>query len=143
MGGLGALAFHEEGHLTEANKALIRELYDDINRGDMHVFLEKIADDFVEHEPFPGIPPTKSGVLTLFDQLRSSFSDFRMNADAIVSEGDLVVIRGSMTGRHLSEFLGVPATGKEVRIPFCDWMRIRDGLVLEHWGVTETSALMA
>ena len=129
--------------MSEENKALVVGFYDDINRGDVSAFVAKLADDFFEHEALPGIPPTKEGVRILFEQLRSAFSHCRMDVEAIVSEGDLVVVRGTMTGTHVGELMGVPATGKEVRVPFCDWMRIRDGKAVEHWGVTDTSAITA
>jgi steroid delta-isomerase-like uncharacterized protein len=129
--------------VSEENKALVGGFYDDINRGDVSAFIAKLADDFVEHEERPGIPPTKEGVRILFEQLRSAFSHLRMDVEAIVSEGDLVVVRATMTGTHVGEFMGVPATGKAVRAPLCDWMRIRDGKAVEHWGVTDTSAITA
>ena len=129
--------------MSEENKALVRGFYDDINRGDMNAFEAKLADNFVEHETFPGVPPTKEGVGMLFEQLRKAFSGFRMNMDAIAAEGDMVVVRGTMAGTHVGEFMGVPPSGKEIRVPFCDWTRVRGGKAVEHWGVTDTSALMA
>ncbi|MGE3508102.1 MAG: ester cyclase [Vicinamibacterales bacterium] len=129
--------------MSEANKALVRGFYDDINRGDVDAFLAKLADDFVEHEAFPGIPPTKQGVGVLFEQLRKAFSGFRMNVEAMAAEGDLVVVRVTMTGSHVGEFMGVPPSGKAVRVPLCDWTRVRDGKAVEHWGITDTSALIA
>jgi steroid delta-isomerase-like uncharacterized protein len=129
--------------MSEQNKALVRGFYGDINRGDTGAFLAKLADDFVEHEAFPGLPPTKQGVGMLFEQLRKAFSGFRMNVDAIAAEGDMVIVRGTMTGTHVGEFMGAPPSGKEIRVPFCDWTRVRDGKAVEHWGVTDASALMA
>jgi steroid delta-isomerase-like uncharacterized protein len=129
--------------MAEENKALVRGFYDGINRGDLDAFIAKLADDFVEHETFPGVPPTKQGVGMLFEQLRKAFSAFRMNVEAIAAEGDMVVVRGTMTGTHVGEFMGIPPSGKEVRVPFCDWTRVRDGKAVEHWGVTDTTGLMA
>jgi steroid delta-isomerase-like uncharacterized protein len=129
--------------MSDTNKALVRGFYDDINRGDVDAFLAKLADDFVEHEAFPGVPPTKQGVGMLFEQLRTAFSGFRMNVEAIAAEGDMVVVRVTMTGTHVGEFMGIPPSGKEVRVPLCDWTRVRSGKAVEHWGVTDTSALMA
>jgi steroid delta-isomerase-like uncharacterized protein len=129
--------------MSKENKALVQGFYDDINRGDVDAFGAKLADDFVEHEAFPGVPPTKQGVGMLFEQLRKAFSGFRMNVDAIAAEGDMVVVRGTMTGTHVGEFMGIPPSGKEVRVPFCDWTRVRGGKAVEHWGVSDTSALMA
>ena len=128
--------------MSEENKALVRGFYDDINRGDVDAFMAKLADDFVEHEAFPGIPPTKQGVGILFGQLLKAFSGFRMNVEAIASEGDMVIVRGTMAGTHVGEFMGIPPSGKQVRVPLCDWTRVRGGKAVEHWGVTDTSALM-
>lgn len=128
--------------MSEENKALVRGFYDDINRGDVAGFMAKLADDFVEHEAFPGVPPTRQGVGMLFEQLRNAFSGFRMNVEAIAAEGDMVMVRGTMTGTHVGEFMGVPPSGKEVRMPFCDWTGVRNGKAVEHWGVTDGSALM-
>ena len=129
--------------MSEDNKALVRGFYDDINRGAVDAFMAKLADDFVEHEAFPGVPPTKGGVGMLFEQLRKAFSGFQMNVEAIASEGDMVIVRLTMTGTHVGEFMGIPPSGKEVRVPVCDWTRVRGGKAVEHWGVTDTSALMA
>lgn len=129
--------------MSEENKALVRGFYDDINRGAVDAFMAKLADDFVEHEAFPGVPPTKQGVGMLFEQLRKAFSGFQMNVEAIASEGDMVIVRLTMTGTHVGAFMGIPPSGKEVRVPACDWTRVRGGKAVEHWGVTDASALMA
>lgn len=35
----------------------------------------------------------------------------------LVCEGNRAVLEGTFTGKHIAEFAGVPATGKEVRVP--------------------------
>ena len=129
--------------MSEANKMLVRGFYEDISRGNVDAFLAKLTDDFVEHDAFPGVPPTKQGVGMLFEQLRKAFSGFRMDVDAIAAEGDMVIVRATMRGTHVGEFMGVPPSGKEVRVPLCDWTRVRGGKAVEHWGVADMSSLMA
>jgi predicted ester cyclase len=46
-----------------------------------------------------------------------------------------------MTGTHVGDFMGIPPSGKEVRMPICDWTRVRSGKAVEHWGVSDPSAL--
>jgi steroid delta-isomerase-like uncharacterized protein len=128
--------------MSEDNKAFVRAFYDDISRGDVGAFMAKLSDDFVEHEAFPGIPPTKQGVGMFFEQMRKAFKGFRMDVEAIAAEGDMVIVRGAMTGTHVAEFLGVPPSGREVRVPFCDWTQVRNGKAVAHWGVSDSSALM-
>jgi predicted ester cyclase len=54
----------------------------------------------------------------------------------------MVIVRGAMTGTHVAEFLGVPPSGREVRVPFCDWTQVRNGKAVAHWGVSDSSALV-
>jgi predicted ester cyclase len=78
----------------------------------------------------------------LFEQLRKAFSGFRMDVDALAAEGDLVIVRATMTGTHVGEFMGIPPSGKEIRVPLGDWTRVRSGKGVEHWGVADMSGLM-
>jgi hypothetical protein len=48
---------------VEQNKAIVRRLVDEAQtQGRLDVVDELIADDFVDHSPFPGVPPTREGV---------------------------------------------------------------------------------
>lgn len=66
-----------------------------------------------------------------------------MNVEAIAAEGDMVVVPVTMTGRQVGEFIGIPPSGKHVRVPVCDWTRVRGGKAVKHRGVADASALMA
>ncbi len=77
-----------------------------------------------------------------FNMMRSAFSDFRVNVEDMVAEGDKVVVRSTMTGRHTGEFLGMPPTNRQISVPVIDVLVVRDGKATEHWGVTDTGAMM-
>jgi predicted ester cyclase len=49
---------------------------------------------------------------------------------------------GKRPGTHQGELLGVPASGKSVEFESIDIIRLEDGKVAEHWGVTDTMTLM-
>jgi steroid delta-isomerase-like uncharacterized protein len=117
--------------------------YDRINAGDLDGFGALIADDFVEHEEEPGIPPTKEGVLDFFRMLRTAFPDMHMGVEDVIASGDKAVARLRTTGTHQGDFMGVPATGKRVDVQVIDIMRFDDaGLMCEHWGITEVMSMM-
>ena len=40
----------------------VKRLYEAINAGDMDIFDDVVAGDFVEHEELPGLEPSKEGV---------------------------------------------------------------------------------
>ena len=123
--------------------ASIRRLYDLINAGDIDGFGRQLADDFVEHEEIPGIPPTKDGVVQYFRLLIAAFPDLQMHVDDVIAGGDKAVARVRVTGTHKGEFLGLPATGKSAAVNLIDITRFGDdGLAREHWGVVDQLALM-
>ena len=128
--------------MSESNKALVRLFYEGINRGNLDVFDELVSDTFVDHEEFPGMPPTRDGARQMFGQMLAAFEGFTLVADDMVAEGDKVFVRARMTGTHRGEFMGVPATGRSISVPLADIVRVENGKVVEHWGITDTGALM-
>ena len=125
------------------HSASMRRLYDLLNAGDIDGFGEQLADDFVEHEETPGLAPTKDGVLQFFRMYRAAFPDLRFNVEDALPSGDKVVMRGTATGTHEGEFMGIPPTGKSVDVPLIDIIRFGDdGLAHEHWGIFDAMAMM-
>jgi len=121
----------------------IQRLYDLINAGDIDGFGRQLADDFVEREEIPGLPPTKDGVVQYFRIILAAFPDMRMDVQDSFASGDKAVARLRLSGTHQGEFMGIPATGKPVSVNLIDITRFGDdGLAREHWGVADQLALM-
>src|SRR5439155_22518044 len=99
----------------EENKATARMFYDEVlNRGNISVIDKVTAENYVDHTAAPGMPPGREGEKQWFLMLRAAFPDGRTTIDDIIAEGYNVVVRGSMTGTHSGEFMGIPATGMGV-----------------------------
>ena len=128
--------------MSDANRQLAQRFYEAVNSGDLDTAMELVADDFVDHEEFPGIPSNRDGVRQFFELFRSAFPDFRIEPHHIVAERDLVAVHMTMTGTHQGEFMGVAPTGRRMEVPGMDLVRIRDGKAAEHWGVTDNLAMM-
>lgn len=125
------------------NSGTMRSAYERINAGDLSGFGDLLAEDFVEHEGGPGLPPTKEGTLAFFEMLRSAFPDMKMAVDDLLADGAKTVARVTATGSHRGDFMGVPPTGKPIDVQIIDIMRFDDaGLVCEHWGVADLLSLM-
>ena len=121
----------------------IQRLYDLINAGDIDGFGRQLADDFVERNEVPGIPPTKEGVVQYFQMLLAAFPDLRMDVEDVIASSDKAVARVRVTGTHMGEFMGIPATEKSAAVNLIDITRFGDdGLAHEHWGVVDQLALM-
>ncbi len=128
----------------EQNKALVRRLVEDLmGGGDVSLVAEILSPDFVEHEELPpGTPSGYEGFAQYVTMLHAAFPDFTLTVEDMVAEGDKVTVRHTGTGTHEGEFMGMPATGKSITIPGIDILRVKDGKVVEHWGLTDMSAMM-
>ena len=123
--------------------ATMRSTYERISAGDIAGFGDLVADDFVEHQGGPGLPPTKDGTLEFFRMLLAAFPDMHMDVEDLIASGDKVVARVTARATHQGEFMGVPATGSRVEVQLIDIMRFDDaGLVCEHWGVADLLSLL-
>ena len=129
---------------TEQNKALFRRVIEEVfNRGNISLLDELFAPDFVEHEELPpGIPAGSEGVKQLSTMFRSAFPDFKATIDDIIAEGDKVVVRGTWSGTHKGEFMGIPPTGKSVSFGVIDIVRIAGGKFVEYWGQMDSMGMM-
>ena len=128
--------------MPEDSKTLMRRLYEEISAGNLDVIDELLADDMVEHEETPGLEPNKEGVKQFFAMFRAAFPDLRLEPHELISEGDLLCARATMTGTHQGDFMGIAPTGKRVEMQLIDIVRFRDGQAVEHWGVTDAMAMM-
>jgi steroid delta-isomerase-like uncharacterized protein len=121
----------------------IQHLYELINAGDIDGFGQQLADDYVEHDEIPGLPPTKEGVLQYFRFMLAAFPDMRMDVQDVIASGDKAVARLRVSGTHMGDFAGIPATGNPVSVNNIDIFRFsEDGLACEHWGVVDQLTLM-
>jgi steroid delta-isomerase-like uncharacterized protein len=123
--------------------ATLRRMYERINAHDLDGFCELLADDFVEHEETPGLAPTKGGVRQFFAMQFAAFPDLRMELEDVLPSGDKVVARTTYSGTNQGAFMGMPATGKSVKVQLIDIIRFGgDGLAHEHWGVLDAMSMM-
>ncbi|HZO78826.1 MAG TPA: ester cyclase [Solirubrobacteraceae bacterium] len=128
--------------MSEDVRKMVARFYDEINAGNLGVIDELIADDFVDREEFPGIPPDKEGTRQFFTTFRAAFPDMRMDAHDVLVDGDLVCVRSTMSGTHEGNFMGMPPSGKRFEVTGIDLIRVRDGQVTEHWGVMDAMKMM-
>ncbi len=75
--------------------------------------------------------------------LRTAFSDLTMQIHDAVTEGDLVVVRTTMSGRQTGPFVAYlpdatvaavfPPRGRTFAVTQTHWFRMSDGRIAEHW----------
>lgn len=121
----------------EQNKRIIQQFIEQtLNQGDLEATHRFVHDDAVEMVPFPGQGPGAEGIKQVIAGMRAAFADLHWTILEQVAEGEMVVTRFEWTGTHRAEFLGVPATGRGVRV----WGVVIDRLVAGK--VKETRLIM-
>ena len=72
----------------------------------------------------------------------AAFPDGRTTTDDLVAEGDKVVERFTFVGTQKGDFMGIPASGKQVRVTGMSIFRIANGKIVEHWGENDAMGLL-
>jgi steroid delta-isomerase-like uncharacterized protein len=108
--------------------------------GNVAAIEELVSDDFVDHDPPPGLPPTKEGFRLLAQAVVSAFSDRKTEFDEYVDTADgRVVENWAMIATHTGEAFGLPASGQSIRVRGVEIFRCEDGKIAEHWGAVDMS----
>jgi steroid delta-isomerase-like uncharacterized protein len=125
--------------ITAGPEAVLRRLINEgFSQGRLDVADDLIADDLVEHQNYgPGHAPGAEGVKAVITSLRRAFSDFRLTVQEVATDGDVVWSRNVASGTNDGSFMGHPPTGRTVQIDVIDIVRVRDGRIVEHWGVPD------
>jgi predicted ester cyclase len=124
--------------MTDTETVLRRLIEEGFNAGDLAVADELTSPDLVEHQDFgPGHAPGADGVRAVIASLRRAFSDFHLAIEDLVVDGDKAWVRMRATGTNDGSFMGHPPTGGRIRTDVFDVIRVRDGRIVEHWGVPD------
>jgi len=113
------------------------------NGGELDRVEEFVHPGFVDHSGFPCLPGGSEGVRAVLGAIRAGFPDHDAQVIQMVAEDDLVATYKTFTGTHTGDFFGIPATGRRATIRVMDFVRYRDGLVVEHWNVVDLAGLQA
>ena len=72
--------------------------------------------------------------------LREAFPDLHVEIEVLVTEGNMVTWVRTHRGTHEGDFMGVPASGREIMWRTIVVTRYEDGMIAEEWGVSDIGA---
>jgi len=122
----------------DRNIEIARRVMDDLfDAGDLNAVDELVHPEFINHEAGPGNVQGRAGLKETLTWLRGIWGPMRFEVSDLVCEGDKVVARVTVHGRHVGEFLGRPPTGEEYAVEHIHIYRIEDGMLIEHWSVRD------
>jgi predicted SnoaL-like aldol condensation-catalyzing enzyme len=111
--------------IESKNKALVRRAFDTLfNKRDYAAAERFWSPNYIQHSAH--IEPGREG---LFNLVKSAPPNLKYEPGAIVAEGDLVILHGRFSG-----------IGRPVNWIAADIVRIKDGILVEHWDVLQDEA---
>jgi predicted ester cyclase len=132
---------------TEENKAIILRAGEAEAKGGPEAglaFFETICDPActIPDLAFYGLPPTLEGYKQLMAGTGSAFSDFSQTLEAIVAEGDTVMVWGTLGATHSGPWRNIAATNKRISWRAVEYYRFARGKVIEFRFLFDTFALL-
>jgi predicted ester cyclase len=125
--------------VSEENKALVRRLIKEVEKGNLDVVDEVLAPDFVDHDLLPDQVPDREGYKRGLSEDRAALSNFDITIEDQIAEGDKVVTRFTWRGTHdQGKIMGMAPTGKKVEVTAIFIHRIAGGKVKEEWSASDT-----
>ena len=133
----------------ERNKAFVREAMEQFfNRHDLTAPDRLYAPDFVQHNARVAALARAEGLTNLesvkrfFAGFFQAFPDYRVEIEHLAAEDDKVFAVCNWFGTHRGTFLGVPATGRAIRVRTAEVLRLEGGRIAEHWDVEDQVDLL-
>ena len=129
--------------MTRDNCSVVRSFIEEIiNQGQIESAAQFVWEDVVEQVPFPGQGPGLEGLKDVLRDMRSGFPDLNFSVEEQISEEDKVLTRFEWSGTHRNDFLGVPATGRPVKVWGMVIDRLQDGRIKETRIIMDIFGLM-
>jgi predicted ester cyclase len=118
----------------ELNKKLYLRLAKEVlTDKNLAVSDELIARDFVEHVGGHAKRVGIEGFKEARIRRNTAFPDWQVVVEDIIAEGDKVVARAIGQGTQQGEYMGIPPTGKHVKVSWIAIYRVVDNKLAEHW----------
>jgi predicted ester cyclase len=131
--------------MSEDNKAVVRAIEDAWNTGKVDALEDHFAEDFDNsHSAIPELPPGLQGAKMAHQGAMQSFPDRNVEILDMISEGDRVFVRMRVTGTNQGGFPLFQVPPNRNQIDFESWAiyRLRDGKVVQQWGMNDVGKLM-
>ena len=128
---------------ADRNREAMLRFYEAINQHDVDAVADCIAADNVAHCLPEELGRTRADYLRFVQTAFEAFPDLHFEVLDVVVEGDRVAARFVNTGTHEGEFMGVPASGRAIKVEGSDFCRFDDeARITAHWAYADNLELM-
>jgi steroid delta-isomerase-like uncharacterized protein len=117
------------------NLQIVRRFFDDMcNARQLPLADRLFAAGHVYHDPGNAwVASGPQGMKDLIGAYHRAVADAHWAVNASIASGDIVVTRWTGTGTQTGELMGIPATGRKVKVDGIWMHRIAGGRIAESW----------
>lgn len=121
-----------------------RFLEDALNTPDLDLLEELFAQDFVWHgSGGAGDVHGQAAFKALFPPFLAAFPNLFTRIDELLVSGDKVTARFTCTATHKGQFMGIPATGRDVSWTGINVYQVQNGRIVEEWSCEDTWSILS
>ena len=125
-------AMEVEAKVWEQNKELAKGLFEELNKGNLEIWKELCAPEFLYYYPSETTEPMSlEQTYEHFQMAFKSFPDFNMETHELIAKEGKVIARLTVTGTHEEEYHGIPATGIKIKFSVILMLQFKDGKCIE------------
>ena len=123
--------------------SIARRVPEDVATGrNIDLVDELYAEDCVEHGPFGEETHGREEVKSELGAYLDAFPDFEATVEAVVTEGETVAMRVTLSGTHEGTLMGVEPTGESFSVQNMVFTRVEDGRIVERWVQPDTLGML-
>jgi steroid delta-isomerase-like uncharacterized protein len=126
----------------EVNLATLGKFAEAANTGNFDLFREAVSPENIDHDPAHGQVAGPEGYRMFFSGLRAAFPDMRVALDTMVADEESIAIAYTLTGTHNGSLIGIPPTGKKIKIRGMQISKFKDGKMVERWGSSDELGML-
>ncbi len=125
----------------EQNKEIALSVSKSILNGEWEKLNGLLADDFTYSGD--GMEFNKQQYIDFMKGMKSAMSNMNMEFTHVINEGDMVNIRFITTCKHTGNFMGAPATNKNLNIGGIFIRKVKGNKVVQEWQTTDLLGTMS
>jgi predicted ester cyclase len=125
---------------VDDNKEAVRSFYAEaINGRDTYACERWLSKRFVHN----GVKRGREGQRDVVAYFLAAFDPLQHEILLLLAEGDLVAAHQRWSGRQVGEFLGCPASGRQITFTSTAILRVAGGEISEAWDEMDSGAIRA
>jgi steroid delta-isomerase-like uncharacterized protein len=92
--------------------------------------------------PMGGVQEGREEIERVYRNWFAAFQDIKTEQDDLLIDGDRVVMIARVSGTHSGDFMGLPATGRQMEVLMVSLMTVTDGFVVDERRIYDFTGLL-